>query len=57
MGWAAERTQQFLTLMIDFNHGIEQLEARVGPRRRDGHPSVARRRIAVITSVAGAWRA
>ncbi|MFH8224068.1 MarR family winged helix-turn-helix transcriptional regulator [Streptomyces sp. NPDC018057] len=25
-GWSPERTQQFLTLMIEFNHGIEQLE-------------------------------
>ncbi|MDI3389124.1 MarR family winged helix-turn-helix transcriptional regulator [Streptomyces sp. B-S-A8] len=25
-GWGEERTQQFLTLMIEFNHGIEQLE-------------------------------
>ncbi|MFD7291964.1 MarR family winged helix-turn-helix transcriptional regulator [Streptomyces sp. NPDC059897] len=25
-GWSDERTQQFLTLMIEFNHGIEQLE-------------------------------
>ncbi|MFF8696374.1 MarR family winged helix-turn-helix transcriptional regulator [Streptomyces sp. NPDC015144] len=25
-GWDGERTQQFLTLVIEFNHGIEQLE-------------------------------
>ncbi|MFD5003716.1 MarR family transcriptional regulator [Streptomyces mutabilis] len=31
-GWSAERTQQFLTLMIEFNHGIEQLEGRAWAR-------------------------
>ncbi|MFC9468371.1 MarR family winged helix-turn-helix transcriptional regulator [Streptomyces coelicoflavus] len=25
-GWDEDRTQQFLTLMVEFNHGIEQLE-------------------------------
>ncbi|WP_406142003.1 MarR family winged helix-turn-helix transcriptional regulator [Streptomyces sp. NBC_01089] len=25
-GWSEARTQQFLTLMVEFNHGIEQLE-------------------------------
>jgi DNA-binding MarR family transcriptional regulator len=25
-GWSGERTQQFLALMVEFNHGIEQLE-------------------------------
>ncbi|MFI7390737.1 hypothetical protein [Streptomyces tendae] len=27
-GWDEERTQQFLTLMVEFNHGIEELEGR-----------------------------
>ncbi|MFJ6071894.1 hypothetical protein ACIQFU_13795 [Streptomyces sp. NPDC093065] len=25
-GWDDERTRQFLTLMVEFNHGIEELE-------------------------------
>ncbi|WP_306316937.1 MULTISPECIES: MarR family winged helix-turn-helix transcriptional regulator [unclassified Streptomyces] len=25
-GWDGERTQQFLTMMVEFNHGIERLE-------------------------------
>ncbi|MVO86259.1 winged helix DNA-binding protein [Streptomyces sp. p1417] len=25
-GWSGERTQQFLTLLVEFNHGIEELE-------------------------------
>ncbi|MZG17118.1 MarR family transcriptional regulator, partial [Streptomyces sp. SID5914] len=27
-GWDEERTRQFLTLMVEFNHGIEELEDR-----------------------------
>ncbi|WP_217250559.1 MarR family winged helix-turn-helix transcriptional regulator [Streptomyces sp. AC602_WCS936] len=31
-GWSAERTQEFLTLMVELNHGIEQLEGRAWVR-------------------------
>ncbi|MGW2341353.1 MarR family winged helix-turn-helix transcriptional regulator [Streptomyces sp. NPDC001661] len=33
-GWSEERTRQFLTLMIEFNHGIEQLEGLAWDRDR-----------------------
>ncbi|MER5438743.1 MarR family transcriptional regulator [Streptomyces sp. NPDC002790] len=35
-GWSSERTQQFLALMVEFNHGIEQLEGLAWDRSTPG---------------------